>query len=347
MKNKMTFGILATIALSASISFQAEAAATPLSTATAAGEQLKKETSSFVSTTNAGDIYAIDETYGALNSKLKNTEAAIGKVPGASVRKKLIETYVMPAKRAKERVIYEVSQIRLMGSISQSVIFKEEDKAALDLQKLDRLKNRAVEIKKSGGYPAVPASAVKELSWLENYLENAAVNPFYRNSEKVVLFLDNDAVSKQAIIGGIKIGDPKHKIELMLGTPHKTYSYGMLAYDYSKSAYGGEKAEFELSRYGKVSSISYTASAGKSETFTKEFIDGYPGSLYEATDAFEKENYYNYFWVLSGSGKDFVYLENSKDEKTGLPVNNYSIQDINNVTFFSVNDTNDFTRIEK
>ncbi|WP_338780671.1 hypothetical protein [Metabacillus sp. FJAT-52054] len=347
MKNKMMFGFMATIALSASISFQAEAAASPLSTATATGEKLKKETASFVTTTNSGDIYAIDENYDAFTKRLKTTEQAIGKVPGAAVRKTLNDKYVTPAKKAKERVIYEVSQARLMGSISKSIIFNFEENALLDLQKLDRLKDRAAEIKKDGGYAAVPATVVKELTWLESYLKDAAVNPFYKNNKEVVLLLDNDASSKQATLGGIKIGDPKHKIELLLGKPYVESGNRSWEYDYSETVYGGEKLSIEFRNTMNVSGIYYTTETDKSESFSKEFIAEYPGDLYQSTDAYNKELEVNSLTVLSGTGKDFVYLQNSSNDKTEKQINDYVIQDKNSVTFINVNSTEDFTRIAK
>ncbi|AZB42120.1 hypothetical protein CEF21_07340 [Bacillus sp. FJAT-42376] len=347
MKNKMKFGLISAIALSASVSFSADAASSPLSTATVAGEQLKKATASFVQTTNKGDIYAIDENYDAFTKRLSYTESTIGKVPGAAVRKSLNEKYVTPAKKAKERVIYEVSEARLLGAVSKSTIFNAEDQAVLDLQKLDRLKNRAAEIKEDGGYADVPASVTKELSWLENYFEAAAVNPFYTKNEKVVLLLENDASSKQATLGGIKIGDPSHKIELLFGKPYVAFGNQAWEYDFSETVYGGEKIAIDFKNGMNVSGLFYTAKSDKSASFSKELIAEYPGDLYQSTDAFNKELKIDSLYVLSGTGKDFVYLENSKDVKTGTYVNDYAIQDKNSVTFINVNSTEDFTRVTK
>lgn len=45
-------------------------------------------------------------------------EATIGKVYGSTSRRILLDYYITPAKVAKERVIYEVSQFRLLNKIN-------------------------------------------------------------------------------------------------------------------------------------------------------------------------------------------------------------------------------------
>ncbi|AZB41826.1 hypothetical protein CEF21_05635 [Bacillus sp. FJAT-42376] len=347
MKNKMKFGFISAIALSASISFQAHAASSPLSTANIAGEQLKKATSAFAATTDSGDVYTINENYDAFTKRLSYTESTIGKVPGAAVRKSLYEKYVTPAKKVKERVIYEVSETRLLGSISKSTLFNKEEKAKLDLKKLNRLKTRAVEIKKDGGYAAVPQSIVNELTWLEDYLKVAAADPFYKNSKKFVLMLDFDPSSKQAMFGGIKIGDSRQKVKLLLGEPITAYGNDGWEYDYNETAYGGEFLGVEFKGGKSVSALFYTARSDKNQSFSKEFADAYPGDLYQSTDSYNKKLKVNSLFVLNGTGKDFVYLQNFDDTETVQEINHYVIQDKNKVSFINVNSKEDFTRVPK
>ncbi|MFD2216453.1 hypothetical protein [Metabacillus endolithicus] len=59
----------------------------------------------------------IDESYYNFGSEIKKTERAIGKVSGSASRKSLNDKYVTPAKIARERVIYEVSQVILIKDI--------------------------------------------------------------------------------------------------------------------------------------------------------------------------------------------------------------------------------------
>jgi hypothetical protein len=63
----------------------------------------------------------------------------------------------------KERVIYEVSQYRLLQNIEELYYSGEETKAKSNLSKLDRLKKRAIDIKAAGGYKNLPSIVKDEL----------------------------------------------------------------------------------------------------------------------------------------------------------------------------------------
>ncbi|PGT80878.1 hypothetical protein [Bacillus sp. AFS040349] len=138
--------------------------------AVSAGEDLKKSLSKFTSYINSGNLYNVDSQYDAFTKKIQNTELLIGKVSGASKRNKLNATYVKQAKVAKERVIYEISQIRLLYKIDERFTLNQQSKAKDEYAKLNRLKKRAQEIKKAGGYASLPSSINRSLSWWDNYV---------------------------------------------------------------------------------------------------------------------------------------------------------------------------------
>ncbi|MFD2214982.1 CAP domain-containing protein [Metabacillus endolithicus] len=116
-----------------------------------------------------GNIGIIDSYYDLLSTYIKIVETEVGKIRGKSNRDKLNETYVRPAKIARERVIYEVSQYRLLKNIGLQVIDGNSDISS-DLNKLTRLKKRAVAIKEAGNYEDVPSYIDSSLEMIENSL---------------------------------------------------------------------------------------------------------------------------------------------------------------------------------
>jgi len=135
-----------------------------------AGEELKKELSKFNSYINSGNLYNVDAQYDAFTKKIHNTELLIGKVSGSSNRNDLNTKYVRPAKIAKERVIYEISQIRLLYIIDKRFDLNQLSEAESDYAKLERLQKRAKQIKEAGGYDSLPTSINRSLNWWENYI---------------------------------------------------------------------------------------------------------------------------------------------------------------------------------
>ncbi|WP_245823484.1 hypothetical protein [Metabacillus halosaccharovorans] len=131
-----------------------------------AGKQLVQLNQLVVEAINLGDIEKVDVLYNDFTNTIGKMERAIGKVSGSSNRSKLLNKYVNPSKITKERVIYEISQLRLIESIERSFFDGNTSKGNSDLRKLDRLKKRAVEIKKAGGYAQLP-------SRVSAYLTNA------------------------------------------------------------------------------------------------------------------------------------------------------------------------------
>ncbi|MFD2214947.1 hypothetical protein [Metabacillus endolithicus] len=134
------------------------------------GYALQTLTKAFNKIIHNGDIATIDEDYDELSSAIKKTERAIGQVSGASRRKALNEKYVTPAKVARERVIYEVSQYRLISIMHKTFENNDFKKLEQEYAKLQRLIKRAGEIKEAGGYEALPESVVDELAYLDQWM---------------------------------------------------------------------------------------------------------------------------------------------------------------------------------
>lgn len=129
---------------------------TPYDWAVYDGESLKRDADRMEKSLNEGDIIGVHVMYDTVSRKIAAVEKSIGKVSGKSTRDKLTAKYVKPAKVLRERVIYEVSQMRLLNKIAKSIINNELETAKADLSKLNRLKKRAIEIKKAGGYAPLP-----------------------------------------------------------------------------------------------------------------------------------------------------------------------------------------------
>ncbi|UGB30479.1 hypothetical protein [Metabacillus sp. B2-18] len=133
-----------------SFSYPTHAANTALKDAENVGNMLLQRRANMEAAINKGDLETIDMLYNDFTAYITKTERAIGKVSGSSTRSKLLNKYVKPSKITKERVIYEVSQIRLLDIIERSYFDGNGQKATSDLKKLERLKKRAVDIKKAG-----------------------------------------------------------------------------------------------------------------------------------------------------------------------------------------------------
>lgn len=167
-----------TLALILSFSFAnvSEAASSAYNNAVAKGKDLNVMLTDFNKTIDNGNIYKINGKYDRFSNQIKATEIAIGKVSGKSTRDKLFAQYVKPSKIARERVIYEVSQYRLLHKTGKMAI-NSDPKVQSNLDMLGRLKKRAVEIKQAGGYEPVSATIAKVLNGTEGLLRN---NKFVR-----------------------------------------------------------------------------------------------------------------------------------------------------------------------
>lgn len=120
------------------------------------GNILKSNLTSYNQAINSGDITKINGLYDSFTKQLKLVESKIGKVSGSSNRSSLNDQYVRPAKISIERTIYEVSQYRLLNTISNNLSSEQLNQAISNTEKLERLKKRAQEIKDAGGYQQLP-----------------------------------------------------------------------------------------------------------------------------------------------------------------------------------------------
>jgi g-D-glutamyl-meso-diaminopimelate peptidase len=93
--------------------------------------------------------------YHELSSQLRKTELFINRLYGPHVRKYAAEKFALPAKVAKENVIYEVSRYLLINEITAMIETKDIASIELRLAELERLERRSVEIKAAGNklYP--------------------------------------------------------------------------------------------------------------------------------------------------------------------------------------------------
>ncbi|WP_338781659.1 hypothetical protein [Metabacillus sp. FJAT-52054] len=158
------FSLLSTTPLASAI--------TQYSSASVQGEKLKKATEHFNSLIAAGDLNLINANYDSFTLQLKQTEALIGQVPGRLNRSNLSAQYVRPAKIAKERTIYEVSQYRLMNMIDNRFMQASLENAGPDLAKLSRLEERSRAIKAAGNYQLLSVKTTQTLIEKRIQLEN-------------------------------------------------------------------------------------------------------------------------------------------------------------------------------
>ncbi|MEC2076292.1 hypothetical protein [Metabacillus fastidiosus] len=136
-------------------------------TAVKQGEKVKALNSLLNSAIKDTDLEKINNNYDSLTTEVKKLEQSIGKVSGSTNRKKLSNTYLVPAKVTIERVIYEVSQYRLLGQVFDLIDNEETTKAESNMMKLERLKKRAVAIKQAGGYEELPFAINEKLRKFE------------------------------------------------------------------------------------------------------------------------------------------------------------------------------------
>lgn len=111
------------------------------------------------------------ESYHELSAKIRKDELLIGKVYGSETREIMAEALVKEAKIIRETVIYEVSIFELLNDINEIISQNNQAVAIEEFKKLDRLKNRAIEIKEAGNklfpgkYPDLPGMK----TFLEKY----------------------------------------------------------------------------------------------------------------------------------------------------------------------------------
>ncbi|WP_241156844.1 hypothetical protein [Bacillus sp. FJAT-42376] len=117
------------------------------------------------------DIYTADEFYDDLTRYLKQTEIKIGQVAEKSYRTELLNEFVAPAKVTVERTKYEISELRLMNSVSALIDEGKMEEAKTLFSKLEGLKSRAAAIKEAGGYRKLSKAIYDELLAYESDLK--------------------------------------------------------------------------------------------------------------------------------------------------------------------------------
>jgi len=111
------------------------------------------------------------QSYHLLSANIRKEELIIGKVYGSETRKYMAEALVKQAKIVRETVIYEVSIFELLNKINNLMAQNDQAAAFKELEKLDRLKHRAVEIKEAGNklYPGKYPDLPSMKAFLETY----------------------------------------------------------------------------------------------------------------------------------------------------------------------------------
>lgn len=209
------------------------------------GKKLAADTTIFNSVIYGGDIKKINGAYDAFTAKIKAYEKSVGKVSGASNRDALNNTYTKPAKIAVERVIYEVSQYRLLETANQQINSGALSNAEATLSKLGRLKVRAAAIKQAGGYPALPVKIERDLA----HMEAEATGNILKGKTS----LYNNAISKS-------LSEMHKQYDVFTGTITKTEAvignvYGSVNRDSLAKTYvtpakaAKERTIYEISQY--------------------------------------------------------------------------------------------------
>ncbi|MCD7035083.1 hypothetical protein LRR81_12570 [Metabacillus sp. GX 13764] len=243
MKRTAAAAVMGTV-LALSI-FSGGSAAAASSPALKQGDDLAALVRSFNSTVNLGEIYDIHIAYDKLSNQINAAEKAISKVSGKSRRASLSAKYIKPAKIAKERVIYEVSEYRLMKSAGRMVLEDKGAAASSSMKKLDRLKVRAAAIKKAGNYAALPKSVNETLSGIETLLKT---NKFAVPDAKLKY-----KVSDTALDVFLLVNRDRQKADLPMVTLNERLSYAaeMKARDMYANKYFGLNSK----KYGPINQM--------------------------------------------------------------------------------------------
>jgi uncharacterized protein YkwD len=287
--SKFMFSLLLGVCLIFTVYTPGKVEASTKGTAVNAGEYLLYLLNDFTKTINSGEIYDINAKYDKLSNQIQKTEAAIGKVSGSSTRKALQEKYVKPAKIARERVIYEVSQFRLLKGIGKNAIAGKVSVVSQDLKKLDRLKKRAIDIKKAGGYAAVPGSINKQLASVEVPLKN---NKFAIPDPSVSFVINDYELDTLLLINmeRYEAGLQPLTIHKKLSTVARKKSIDMYENNYfslDSSKLGS--IEDLLVRYGFASNGGYGVNIAKNWGSARKTVSEWLGSSSNKNIIFNKE----------------------------------------------------------
>lgn len=238
---------------------------TPEQAAKNAGEELLKKVQTYNNAINSGNITSVNSLYDSLTRQLRTTESKIGQVPGSKNRDALGETYIKPAKKAIERTIYEVSQLRLIQDINNQISANQLNKAEKALAELERLKRRAVDIKKAGNYKALPASIEEDLKKREASAHGSLLSKHL--SSFTTAINRGDIVSINAIYDTVT--SQIKKTELKIGQVPGSRNRDALGSKYITPAKVAiERTIYEVSQFRLIQDIKKLVDAGKLQEAT-------------------------------------------------------------------------------
>ncbi|MFY4775152.1 hypothetical protein [Metabacillus sp. RGM 3146] len=276
MKKRLLAGISTAVILSSGIISSATAQAAVSHSASSSqsykeavkqGSLLSGKTAAYINTIKGGDISKISSSYTGLTLQVKNTEKAAGKVAGSSNRAALLNKYVKPAKIQVERTIYEVSEYRLLSSMKTNI---SDDNYQIDddMNKLQRLKKRAVQIKQAGGYQALPDSVNRSLHYREADTEGSFLKTIV-DSYTYLADEEGDIYTMDYIYDYFNFH--KEQADLKIGQVSGASNRSALIKKYinpAKIAY--ERTKYEISRLRLIYKISDLADQKKIDEAKKE-----------------------------------------------------------------------------
>ncbi|WP_227937225.1 NlpC/P60 family protein [Alkalihalobacillus deserti] len=111
----------------------------------------------------------MEKAYDSLSSEIRRTERAIGRVYGPEPRQLVGDKFVLPAKIARETVIWEMTRYKLLKEMDAQLDRGELNQIEDDFALLNRLERRSVEIKKAGN--ALHPGSYPDLPEMEAYLK--------------------------------------------------------------------------------------------------------------------------------------------------------------------------------
>ncbi|MGD7006969.1 hypothetical protein [Metabacillus sp. 84] len=160
------------------------------------GNALAAKTKAYEQAIGTKKMSVIDSQYNGVLNAIKSTEILIGKVSGASRRQALLTKYISPAKAARDKTTYEISQYRLLEKM-ETRIYTPDYKIDQDLGVLDRLKRRTAEVKKSANLPALDPEITNSLLKKEAVVEGEYTSTYidgYRiliDQDKSIYYANN------------------------------------------------------------------------------------------------------------------------------------------------------------
>lgn len=110
----------------------------------------------------------LEKVYDELSAEIRRTERAIGRVYGPSQRSLVGDKYILPAKIARETLIWEVTRYKLMKEMESEIANDQLEMVEENFALLNRLERRSVEIKEAGNQ--LHANSYPTLNEMESYL---------------------------------------------------------------------------------------------------------------------------------------------------------------------------------